>query len=265
MTTQTQKLRLEFSHQGTVARLILSAPKANVIDVEMLDELNRSMDVIEERTGLKAIVLTAEGPHFSFGASIEEHLPDAIESTLQHLHTTIRHLNALPAPTIAAVHGQCLGGGLELALACDLILAETNAHLSCPEITLGVIAPAASVLLPLRIRGGDAVHFLLTGASWSAEEALDKGLVDRIAPEGQLAATLDDWLEKDFVSRSSVGLHYASHAVRSPRTRVLENDLPHLERLYLEGLMSSPDGSEGIRAFLEKRTPAWREGVADEF
>ena len=264
MTTETQKLRLEFSHQGAVARLVLSAPKANVIDVEMLEELDRCMDAIEERSGLKAIVLSAEGPHFSFGASIEEHLPDAIESTLRKLHATIRHLNALPAPTIAAVHGQCLGGGLELVLACDLVLAEEDSHLSCPEITLGVIAPAASVLLPLRIRGGDAMHFLLTGASWSAAEALEKGLVDRLAPEGELAVKLDEWLDRDFVSRSSVGLHYASHAVRRPRTRVLENDLPHLERLYLEGLMSSPDGSEGIRAFLEKRTPAWREGVMDE-
>jgi len=263
MTTETQKLRLQFTHEGAVARLILSAPKANIVDAAMMDDLEHSMDVLAERQGLKAIVLMAEGPHFSFGASIEEHLPEAIATTLHRLHSLIRRMNSLPAPTVAAIQGQCLGGGLELALACDLLLAEEGAQFACPEIQLGVFAPAASALLPLRIRGGDAAHLLLTGARWSAEVALHKGLIDQIAPKQQLEETLNDWLERDFLPRSANGLRCASMAVRQLRTTALASSLVHHENLYLDTLMASPDGSEGIRAFLERRAPVWQEGVTD--
>jgi len=263
MTTETQKLRLEFRQDGAVARLVLSAPKANIVDTAMMDDLDRSMDLLNERQGLKAIVLMAEGPHFSFGASIEEHLPDAIDATLQRLHSIIRRMNFLPAPTIAAIQGQCLGGGLELALACDLLLAEEGAQFGCPEIQLGVFAPAASALLPLRIRGGDAAHLLLTGSRWDAEVALQKGLVDQLAPKGQLEKTLNDWLDRDFLPRSANGLRCAAKAVRHLRATALENELAHHEDLYLNELMASPDGSEGIHAFLERRAPVWKEGVTD--
>ena len=264
MTTDTKKLRLEFTQEGAVARLILSAPKANIIDGAMMDDLEQRMTALEKHKGLKAIVLMAEGPHFSFGASIEEHLPAAIAATLQRLHAIIRRMNALPAPTIAAIQGQCLGGGLELALACDLLLTEGGAQFGCPEIQLGVFAPAASALLPLRIRGGDAAHLLLTGARLSAEIALEKGLVDRVAAKGQLLETLDAWLEGDFLPRSAVGLRHAALATRQPRAAVLENVLPHHEALYLDSLMASEDGCEGIHAFLERRAPVWREGVRNE-
>ena len=264
MTTETQKLRLQFTHEGAVARLILSAPKANIVDFAMLEDLDRSMDVLAKRQGLKAIVLMAEGPHFSFGASIEEHLPDVIGPTLHKLHSIIRRMNSLAAPTIAAIQGQCLGGGLELALACDLLLAEEGAQFGCPEIQLGVFAPAASALLPLRIRGGDAALLLLTGTRWDAEVALQKGLVDRIAPKQQLEATLNEWLQHDFLPRSANGLRCASMAIRHARKTALDNDLVRHESLYLRVLMASADGSEGIRAFLERRAPVWRNEVTDE-
>jgi cyclohexa-1,5-dienecarbonyl-CoA hydratase len=246
-----------------VAHLILAAPKANIVDRTMLDDLNHHLDDVEQHAGLRAVVLRAEGPHFSFGASIEEHLPDAIAATLRHLHATIRRLHELPAPTIAVVQGQCLGGGLELVLACDLVLAEEGAVFACPEIQLGVFAPAASTLLPWRVRGGDATHLLLTGGRWSAEVAVQKGLVDRLVPKGQHETGLQQWLDDDFAPRSAVGLRCASQAARRLRKEALERDLHELEHLYLDTLMASPDGVEGIQAFLEKRTPTWREGISN--
>src|SRR5208337_480613 len=108
-----------------------------------------------------------------------------------------------PAPTIAAVRGQCLGGGLELALACDLVLAEETAQLGCPEIQLGVFPPAASALLPVRIGAGPAARLVLSGASVKGTDAAAIGLVNRTTAPGQLEAALADWLAAEFLPRSA--------------------------------------------------------------
>ena len=253
------KARLDCEPGGRVARIQLAAPKANVIDAGMIAALEEACEKIEARRGLRAIVLGADGPHFSFGASIEEHLPGEIEAALARLHGLLRRMHLLPAPTIAVVQGQCLGGGLELVLGCDLVLAAADAQIGCPEIKLGVFAPAASALLPLRIGTGRAAQLLLTGMSWSGEQAAAAGLVDLIAPSGTLEATLQEWLAADFLPRSAAGLRHAAHAVRRVRLRALQAEIPLLEKSYLDGLMAEPDAVEGIRAFLEKRAPRWRE------
>jgi cyclohexa-1,5-dienecarbonyl-CoA hydratase len=256
------KIRVEFEHDGQVARVVLAAPKANIVDQAMMADLESAFERLASRRDLKAIVLTGEGPNFSFGASVQEHLPEQISGTLTRLHALLRRIVEAPAPTIAAVRGQCLGGGLELALACDLILAEETAQLGCPEIQLGVFPPAASALLPARIGAGPAASLVLTGASMSAATAAAIGLVARTAGPGQLDAVLAQWLAADFLPRSPSALRYAALAARRPLMRALEQDLPVIERLYLKDLMSEPDAAEGIRAFLEKRPPRWRRSGA---
>lgn len=256
------KIRVEFEYEDQVARVVLAAPKANIVDQAMMAELALAFDRLVARRDLKAIVLTGEGPNFSFGASVQEHLPEQISGTLVRLHALLRRIAEAPAPTIAAVRGQCLGGGLELALACDLILAEETAQLGCPEIQLGVFPPAASALLPVRIGAGPAASLVLSGASVSGTEAAAVGLVARTAGAGQLETVLAEWLAADFLPRSPSAVRYAALAVRRPLVRALEQDLPVLERLYLQDLMSDPDAAEGIRAFLDKRTPRWRQSGA---
>src|ERR1017187_1649412 len=256
------KIRLEFEHNGQVARVVLAAPKANIVDQAMMAELESAFDRLATRRDLKAIVLTGEGPNFSFGASVQEHLPEQISGTLARFHALLRQIAEAPAPTIAAVHGQCLGGGLEVALACDLILAEETAQLGCPEIQLGVFPPAASALLPVRIGAGPASSLVLTGASVSGAVGAAIGLVARTARPGQLEMVLAELLAADFLHRSPSALRYAALAVRRPLLHALEQDLPVLERLYLQDLMSEPDAAEGIRAFLEKRSPHWRKSGA---
>ena len=193
------KIRVEFEHEGQVARVVLAAPKANIVDQAMMAELESAFDALAARRDLKAIVLTGEGPNFSFGASVQEHLPEQISGTLTRLHALLRRIAEAPAPTIAAVRGQCLGGGLELALACDLILAEETAQLGCPEIQLGVFPPAASALLPVRIGAGPAASLVLSGASVTGAAAAAIGLVARTAGPGQLETVLAEWLATDFL------------------------------------------------------------------
>lgn len=257
------KIRFDFTHRGRVARLALSAPKANIISGAMIADLEAACDrLTKEDAGLAAIVIGSDGPHFSFGASIEEHLPEHIENTLSSLHRLLRRIANLPAPTIAAIRGQCLGGGLELALACDLIVAEEDAQLGCPEVTLGVFPPAASVLLPVRLGVARAAALVLTGRSICGREAATIGLAAHVTPHGTLDAFVDDWVTEAFVPRSAAALRFATAAMRSDVRRALDIPLGEAERLYLDDLMKESDAVEGIRAFLARRAPRWASAVS---
>lgn len=257
-----QKARLAFSHGGRVAVVTLAAPKGNILDREMIAALVGHIDALAGRDDLVALVIVGEGPHFSFGASVEEHLPDHIVPTLDALHGLLRKLLTVPMPTIAAVRGQCLGGGLELVLACDLVIAEEGAQFACPEIKLGVFPPAASVLLPVRIGGARAAALALTGDSIGAQEARTAGLVAKVAPDGQLEQALDAWLAESFVPRSPIALRCAAKAIRREAHHAAGTPLADVERIYLDRLMQQPDAVEGITAFLEKRAPRWAAKVS---
>jgi len=254
------KVRLDV--QDHVATVALAAPKANILDEAMVMELAHAFAGLAARRDLNAVILTADGPHFSFGASVQEHLPGPVAGMLQRFHALLRQIGETPAPTIAAIRGQCLGGGFELALACDLIIAEETAQLGCPEIKLAVFPPAACVLLPLRVGSSRAAELVLTGASWSGAQAAAAGLVNRAVAAGELEQHLKEWLDQNLLAQSPAALRHALSALRSATRRALEEELPKVERLYLEKLMAEPDAEEGLRAFLEKRPPHWRDGGA---
>jgi cyclohexa-1,5-dienecarbonyl-CoA hydratase len=255
-----KRAKLELTDEGKVARVYLADPRPNIVDLAMMQDLTEILDGLANRRDLVAVVLGAEGPNFSFGASVPEHLPDQIGRALTGLHGLIGRLLELPAPTIAAVRGQCLGGGLELVLACDLILAEETARLGLPEIKLGVFPPAAAALLPLRLGSGRAAALILTGTNWTGTEAAAAGLVTHLALDGDLDRALNVWLGKEFLHRSPTGLLHAARAVRRSAQRAVAEQLPELERQYLDELMAEPDAVEGIRAFLDKREPLWSTG-----
>jgi cyclohexa-1,5-dienecarbonyl-CoA hydratase len=249
-----ERIRLGWTHDERVARITLAAPKANIVDLAMTRELDAAFAQCAGRA-LNAIVLSADGPNFSFGASVQEHLPDRITEALPALHALLRRIHEAPAPVIAAVRGQCLGGGFEVVLACDLVLADKTARFGSPEIKLAVFAPAASALLPIRIGQAAASKLLLTGNPITAEEAAHCGLVAKVVDD--LDAGLNEWLESDFLPRSPSSLNYACQAARLSLNRTFSEDLARIEHLYLSGLMSTPDPVEGIRAFLAKRSPQW--------
>ncbi len=257
----TERTRLEFTHQDRVARLTLASPKANIVDMGMIAELDAACGILSRRRDLVAVVVGADGPNFSFGASVEEHQPAHIERTLDALHALLRRIAELPAPTIAAVRGLCLGGGFELVLACDLLVVEEDAQLSLPEIKLGVFPPAASALLPARLGVARAAALVLTGGGLSGKAAGDCGLAARVVPRGTLDVAVQEWLDTDFLPRSPAALRIAATAVRADVRRALGAPLQELERLYLDELMKEPDAVEGITAFLEKRPPRWRPAI----
>ncbi len=254
---ESRHARLELSHAGRVAHVFLAAPKANILNREMMHELQTIFIQLGLGSNPNVIVVTGEGPNFSFGASVQEHLPGEIEGTLKQLRDLLITLVNVPAPTIAAVRGHCLGGGFELALACDLVLAEETAQFGCPEIKLGVFPPAASALLPGKVGSAWSSRIVLTGDSFSRRELAGSGLISRLAAPGELDAELERWLASDFLPRSTAALRHASAAARLTTRRALAEDLHLLEEIYLASLMREPGADEGIRAFLEKREPQW--------
>jgi cyclohexa-1,5-dienecarbonyl-CoA hydratase len=250
-------VNLSLEHDAQVARIVLAVPKANIVDWAMMEELDAAFRQVSMRSGLKAIILTADGPHFSFGASVKEHLPEQVGAMLPRLSGLLRQMTELPLVTVAAVRGQCLGGGFELVLACDFIIAEEGSAFACPEIRLGVFPPAAAALLPARIGASRASELILTGAAWTAAQAAAAGLTVRTAPAGELDASVDLWLRQHLPALPAGALRHAVRAARFTIHRALQQDLPQLERMYLDQLMAEADAAEGLRAFLEKRPPRW--------
>jgi cyclohexa-1,5-dienecarbonyl-CoA hydratase len=244
----------ESSPDGAVHTITLDSSPGNVIDMALCAELRPAIDRAATDEKGKVLVLRGAGKHFSFGASVEEHLPPTAAEMLAAIGGVVRDLTGFPYPTVAGVQGRCLGGGLELALACGIVIAENDAVLASPEIRLGVFAPAATALLTGRL----AEDVLLTGRDLGAEEAHRLGIVNAVCSTGSLDDTLAAFVGEHFVPRSAASLRVATRALREPQRETLLARLDAAERLYLDELLQLDDGVEGIQAFLEKRQPEWR-------
>lgn len=248
-------LKVWRERDGALLRLRLARPKANLCDAAMIAALQAALDA-QRGEPLRGVLLDAEGPHFSFGASVEEHLAERCAAMLASLHALVVTMAEFPAPVLVAVRGQCLGGGLEIALAGGPIFAAPQAMFGQPEIKLGVFAPAASCLLPWRVSAVAAEDLLISGRSIGAPEALTLGLVQALAEDPEAAALA--WFDEHLAGKSAVALRCTLAAARAPRLRELRTRLAEVERLYLGTLMKSADANEGLAAFLGKRTPLWQ-------
>jgi cyclohexa-1,5-dienecarbonyl-CoA hydratase len=242
-------------HEGGLLRLRLARPKANLVDAAMIAALHSALTEARGRPGLRGVLLDAEGPHFSFGASVDEHLPDRCAAMLAALHALILAMLEFPAPILVAVRGQCLGGGLEVALAGGLIFATPDAQIGQPEMKLGVFAPAASCLLPRRVNQAAAEDLLFSGRSISGEEARGIGLVQTVASDPEAAALA--YFERHLANKSAAALACALAAARGDYIADVRRRLALFEELYLERLMRTHDANEGLAAFLAKRPPEW--------
>lgn len=238
-----------------VLRTRFSRPKANIIDAEMIAALSAALGSHADDPRLMAVVLDAEGPNFSFGASVEEHLPDQCEGMLRKLNGLIIQMIEYPIPIVAAVHGQCLGGGLEIACAAGLIIAAPDARLGQPEMSLGVFAPAASCLLPERVGQAKAEMLLLSGRSIDVEAARQMALVDEVSDDPAEAAMA--WIDRNVIGKSASSLRIALAAARNGYIARVRDKLETVEKMYLDELMNTRDPVEGLHAFLEKREPVW--------
>lgn len=254
--TDFNKLKVDLSQDGQVLNLTLNAPKGNVLDKEMMSELQKAIERKAAQSSVKAIVLRGEGAHFSFGASVPEHMKENVAEMLATFHDLLRALIATSKPMFALVRGQCLGGGLELAAFCHWIFAAEDAMFGQPEIKLAVFPPVASLVLPHRIGQSAADDLVLSGRSISAAAALHLGLVHSVSADPE--AELEKYISEHILPRSAAALHFAVKSSRYEFHRAFLQHIAEVEKMYVQDLMATDDANEGIAAFLEKRKPVWK-------
>jgi cyclohexa-1,5-dienecarbonyl-CoA hydratase len=250
-------LEVSVNSDQTRAAFRLFHPKGNIITTEIIAALSAALDSVADYPRLKLITIEGDGSDFSFGASVPEHVPGDIERVLPAMHGLIYAWLDLPVVTAAIVRGRCLGGGFELAMACDFIFASEDSTFGLPEIALGVFPPAASALLPLRVGAARATSAIVTGTPGAAAGWRDIGLVEFVSSGANLSADVDRWFNQHLAPRSAAALRYAAAAARFALRAHVRAVLPQLEALYLNELMRTEDASEGVAAFLERRAPRW--------
>ncbi len=253
-----EKVKLEYTHNNTVANILLDDGKGNVLDNIMMIEVLDCFNTFKTDPNLKLITFQGAGKHFSFGASVPEHTKEFAEMMIKTFHQLFLGIKELGIPTMAKISGQCLGGGMELALICNFLFADKTAKMGQPEIILGVFPPPASILLPLKIGYARAEELLLTGRTIDADEARNIGLLNAVYETKEiLNSETEAWIEKNIVPKSASSLRYGVKAARIKFNHILGNFLPQLEHMYVKQLMETKDANEGINSFLEKRQPVW--------
>jgi cyclohexa-1,5-dienecarbonyl-CoA hydratase len=250
-------VRFSSERSGQIERIVLDRPNGNILDLEMLAAIREGIEHISEEPGsCKLLVFEGAGRNFSFGASVQEHLPETVGRMLPAFHRLFWDLERLSIPTAAVVRGQCLGGGFELALWCGLRFCDETARFAVPEVKLGVFPPIASIVLPWRVSGARSTQLILSGEAIDGMTAAHLGIADWCCEDPE--DRLQTWFTQNLEGKSSIAVRTAWRASRRLLADALRNDLTSLESLYLKDLMSHTDPIEGISAFVERRPPVWK-------
>jgi cyclohexa-1,5-dienecarbonyl-CoA hydratase len=252
----THDIRVE--QENRVATLTIDIPPLNVLNIAALDELDRAVATLSQDDRLQLLIVRGGGEKaFSGGVSVQDHTPDKIESMLASFHAGLRRLLLFPTPTLAAIDGYCLGGGMELAAACDLRYAAAGCTFGQPEIELGCYPPWAATQYPGLIGLGNTVDLLLTGRTFDTAEAVRLGFVHREVEPGHLDAAVAE-LSGRLTSKSAPVSRLAIRAIRAGLGRSFDDGLSESERIYTEEVTRTADMTEGFSAFLQKRRPEWK-------
>jgi len=254
--SEFKKIIVEDHFDGQAMRIILNAPKGNVLDGAMMAEIMAALEGAASNRNLKIIVFEGAGKHFCFGASVEEHTREKAPKMLEQFHGLFYRMMDLAVPAAALVRGQCLGGGMELAVYCDFVFADATAVFGQPEIKLNVLPPPASIMLPLRLGQARADEIILSGESIDARRAFEIGVAGIMIPEGRDGwEFVSDWISKVITPKSAASLRHARRCARMHFHDRMREVLPRIQKVYIEELMATHDANEGINAFLEKRKP----------
>ena len=241
-----------------VATLTLNRAPLNVLNIEMMEEINTYLEGLKKEKSLKLLVIQAMGKAFSAGVDVGEHLGDLVYRMIEVFHKMFRLMDALKVPSIAVVNGSALGGGCELALYCDMVIATEKSKFGQPEIQVGVFPPIAALIFPRMIGRKKAMELILTGDTLSAQEALALGLINKVVPEASFADEVNGFIEK-FKKLSGIVLKLAKEATLAGLDDDMDKGLKTIEKIYLDRLMKTDDALEGLKAFLEKRKPTWKD------
>ena len=255
--TKTPKPPVALAFNPPIAQITLINPPLNVIDLAMMRELASALAEIEARADISVVVLSGQGQSFSAGVEVAAHTPDRAAPMLTEFHAVIRALIATRKVTVAAVQGNCMGGGAELAMVCDLVITTEDAQWRFPEIKLGCYPPVAATALSALVGQKRAAELILTGRMISGRQAAEAGLATRATLGDELKTVMHELTDR-LASLSPAVLAITKQAIYAWDSIHFDKGLARAEKIYLEELMKTEDAKEGIRAFLEKRNPEWK-------
>jgi cyclohexa-1,5-dienecarbonyl-CoA hydratase len=239
---------------GTIT---LNRPPFNILNIDMMSEINCVLRGWTNDKDLKVLLFNANGKCFSAGVDVTEHMGDLAPKMIECFHGMFRLMGSLDALTISSVHGSCLGGGCELAIFCDLSIADDTAKFGQPEIQVGVFPPIAAQIMPRIIGRKAALELIFSGRSIPAQEAVSLGLINKVVTRGNLPEETDKFV-KPFLNLSAEVMRITKKAFKAGMIDDLEPSLEIIENIYINELMKTSDAHEGLRAFLEKRRPEWK-------
>ena len=248
---------LKFGKSDGVARITLNRPKFNMMDIDMIVEINSLLEGIVSDQDLKCVVFDAEGKHFCTGVEVADHKPDKVDDMIPNFNRIFQLLEQIDVPVVAVVQGFCLGGGMELAIACDVIVAEKGASFGQPEIKVGFFPPYAAIRLPQLVGPAKAIEICTTGKFYSAAEARAMGMVAHVAEDGGLGEAAEK-IVKEIRSNSPLIIRLNKRAVRQHLGMDFKQALEGVSDLFLNTLMKTEDTLEGIASYEEKRKPVWK-------
>jgi cyclohexa-1,5-dienecarbonyl-CoA hydratase len=253
---ETTMKNIKVQIEGGLGTITLNRPPVNVLNIEMMDEINDTLREWIEKRDLKVVLFNAEGKCFSAGVDVGEHMGDLAPKMIESFHGMFRLMDRLGGVTVSSVYGSCLGGGCELAIFCDLVIADETAKFGQPEIQVGVLPPIAAQVMPRIIGRKAAMDLILSGRIISAQEALDMGLINRVVKSDLLQET--EQFIKPYLNLSAEVLRITKKTVKAGLVDDFEPSLKVIEDIYLNELMTTNDAQEGLKAFLEKRRPEWK-------
>jgi cyclohexa-1,5-dienecarbonyl-CoA hydratase len=240
-----------------IARLILNRPPLNVLNIEMMEEINSALETIISTDDLNVVVIAAEGKAFSAGVDVADHTGDKVEKMVKVFHKMFENLNKVKVPVIAVVNGAALGGGCELATFCDVVIASERSKFGQPEIQVGVFPPIAAIMFPRMMYLKKAFELILTGDVISADEARQLGLVNQVFPVESFKEESEKYIAK-YTCNSSAVNQITKRAIYKVMDKDYDKAVKKIEDIYLDKLMKTVDANEGLKAFLEKRRPVWK-------
>lgn len=252
---------ITYKDEEGIGRLTLNKPPLNVLDIAMMREIGTVLEGLLENPAIKVLVIDAIAGSkvFSAGVDIEEHTADMVDEMISVFHLIFHHFETLEVPTVAVVNGAALGGGCELVLHCDIVIASEKSSFGQPEVQVGVFPPVAAVTLPEIVGPKKAFELLITGDIFPAEEAARIGLINMVVSPEELDRAVDEFVGK-LINLSGAALRMTKRAMRIAKNQggAFIGKLDAVEKLYLGPLMDTEDAHEGLTAFMEKRPPVWK-------
>jgi len=248
---------LKLETAGGVARITLARPKHNVLNIEMMRELIAELEKRRADREIKCVVISGEGPSWCAGVEVGDHKPEQVDAMIGTFNRMLELIEGQEVPTIAVVQGACLGGGMEAAIACDIIVAGKSAAFGQPEIKLGFFPPYAAIRLPQLVGPAKAIEICTTGKRYMAEDALAMGFINYCVEDGRLAETTEA-IVKEIQYGSPLIIRLNKRAVKQHLGLAFPAALKGVSDLFLNTLMKTADTLEGIASFEEKRKPVWK-------